>query len=557
MKTILLFFFSIVIIFYTQAQQGITNKGIDLSISEGSALYITDTDGTGGNYTHQNGEAGEVATIFLDGSIYIQGDWENQSNQEDIFGAQVGNVVFYGNRLQNIAGITQTNFGNVLLDNNSDLELLINTYIDTELELNNGLVILGTNNLIVGTNATIVGSFDRDRMLVADNSGKVVKQFSAHENFTFPVGDNTGDAEYSPIIVGLTAGTYTDEYELAVNLENTRHPEYSTAVGDYINRYWKVTSTGVSDLTSNIEYYYTDEDVVGRERDLFGALKGEGFWENIGEVTTSQNRVENSNLSELGDFTAVGAPDAPEYTINFFDETTNENIPSTTEYNDHGDFLTDAIAGDGNVIVTIPDSWLYFRFLATYNTLPSKIQELDIPQRPDAPIVSLSSKTDFEANFKKSDNGGGDDVVTDDGMEYSMDSLITWDDIFTATVVDPSGEKIIMARFKATEISFHSFPTENLDIYTIDDPLVIFDGLTPNNDNVNDYFRIENIQYFPNNTVTIFNRNGNIVYESVNYQNDWAGTYYKNNEELPTGTYYYIIDIGTGTIYNGSLLLIR
>jgi len=70
--------------------------------------------------------------------------------------------------------------------------------------------------------------------------------------------------------------------------------------------------------------------------------------------------------------------------------------------------------------------------------------------------------------------------------------------------------------------------------------------ITPNGDGYNDYWEVYNIDYFQNNRVEIFNRWGNIVYTASPYLNDWDG---KNTsgEELPDGTYYYILDIGNGS----------
>ena len=65
--------------------------------------------------------------------------------------------------------------------------------------------------------------------------------------------------------------------------------------------------------------------------------------------------------------------------------------------------------------------------------------------------------------------------------------------------------------------------------------------VTPNGDGSNDTFYIENIETFPNNHLTIYNRWGNIVYETKGYINDWHGTY--NGNPLPVGTYYYYIEL--------------
>lgn len=73
--------------------------------------------------------------------------------------------------------------------------------------------------------------------------------------------------------------------------------------------------------------------------------------------------------------------------------------------------------------------------------------------------------------------------------------------------------------------------------------VIIYNGFTPNGDGVNDFFVIENIDKYPNNKVHIFNRWGNKIYNTVNYNNSnnhWDG---KNNngQAVTSGTYFYIL----------------
>ncbi|QAA83182.1 gliding motility-associated C-terminal domain-containing protein [Aequorivita sp. H23M31] len=86
--------------------------------------------------------------------------------------------------------------------------------------------------------------------------------------------------------------------------------------------------------------------------------------------------------------------------------------------------------------------------------------------------------------------------------------------------------------------------------------LTVYNGVTPNDDGINDYFFID----IPNDGsvrdlhVMIFNRWGVKVYESDNYgvgNNLFYGysegrSTIKGNKQLPTGTYYYILDYQYG-----------
>ena len=81
--------------------------------------------------------------------------------------------------------------------------------------------------------------------------------------------------------------------------------------------------------------------------------------------------------------------------------------------------------------------------------------------------------------------------------------------------------------------------------------------MTPNGDGSNDVFFIENVAEFPNNRLTIYNRWGNIVFETNGYNNDWQGTF--DGKTLPFGTYYYTFDFGddTGRTKSGYISLLR
>jgi gliding motility-associated-like protein len=71
--------------------------------------------------------------------------------------------------------------------------------------------------------------------------------------------------------------------------------------------------------------------------------------------------------------------------------------------------------------------------------------------------------------------------------------------------------------------------------------LVIYNGFSPNGDGVNDFFRIKNIDLYPNNSLTIFNRWGSRVYTAEHYNNTWDAIY--RNTKLPDGSYFYILEV--------------
>jgi gliding motility-associated-like protein len=78
--------------------------------------------------------------------------------------------------------------------------------------------------------------------------------------------------------------------------------------------------------------------------------------------------------------------------------------------------------------------------------------------------------------------------------------------------------------------------------------------LTPNGDGQNDTWKIDNPYQISGCTVKIYNRWGQPLYETTDYQNEWDGT--KNNEPLPDGVYFYSIECGEKS-YKGAINLLR
>ena len=85
---------------------------------------------------------------------------------------------------------------------------------------------------------------------------------------------------------------------------------------------------------------------------------------------------------------------------------------------------------------------------------------------------------------------------------------------------------------------------------------VIPNTITPNNDQINDSWKIDYLNGYPHCHVEVYNRYGQLVFESIGYSHPWDGTY--NNKPLPAGTYYYIIDPGMHQqVLKGYVTIIR
>ncbi len=73
-------------------------------------------------------------------------------------------------------------------------------------------------------------------------------------------------------------------------------------------------------------------------------------------------------------------------------------------------------------------------------------------------------------------------------------------------------------------------------VVEVDCEIIIPNVFSPNSDGVNDYWVIEGIAN-RNNTVLVFNRWGQVVFEANNYRNNWRAS------GLPDGTYFYEVTV--------------
>lgn len=131
--------------------------------------------------------------------------------------------------------------------------------------------------------------------------------------------------------------------------------------------------------------------------------------------------------------------------------------------------------------------------------------------------------------------------------------IVRWDET-QQLWVDEGGVVDYAARTVTTPINVEGFGVFTLgsikEQHLNPGDVVIYQGVTPDGDGLNDYFIIDNIEYFPTNNVTIFNRWGRKVYETTSYNS--SGNVFNGyaqgkgvvnqGEMLPTGTYYYVVE---------------
>jgi gliding motility-associated-like protein len=138
------------------------------------------------------------------------------------------------------------------------------------------------------------------------------------------------------------------------------------------------------------------------------------------------------------------------------------------------------------------------------------------------------------------------------GLRYSVDPIpgavaYNWTVPADWQVLSGAGTTSILVKAGSAEgqisVSAQTATCQNLPIVATmkasasDPDLKIPNAFSPNNDNVNEKWVVENLENYDENELTVINRWGNEVFRQKNYKNNWDG------KGLSPGTYYYILQV--------------
>ena len=91
--------------------------------------------------------------------------------------------------------------------------------------------------------------------------------------------------------------------------------------------------------------------------------------------------------------------------------------------------------------------------------------------------------------------------------------------------------------------------------------ITVYKVFSPNDDNIHEFWEIENINLYPEALVQVYDRTGRQVYNRRNYINAEEHAFGGKDQEgrtLPSGTYYYVIDLeNEDTVFKGVLTMVR
>ncbi len=168
--------------------------------------------------------------------------------------------------------------------------------------------------------------------------------------------------------------------------------------------------------------------------------------------------------------------------------------------------------------------------------------------------------------FPEAQVSGGSDTCAISGRNFQLNASggvsYQWDN--TSSIVGASNISNPIINI-ANETTFSVTITdvngctyeESVDICIRADGFQPTNVITPNGDGLNDELFFNGLEDFPDNTLQVFNRWGNIIFEVQGYQSGSTPLFdgFRNGERLPADTYYYILSFD-GQVIKSALTIL-
>lgn len=192
---------------------------------------------------------------------------------------------------------------NMTINNSAGVTLTNSLTVNGTLNLTSGVLHLGDKILSLGTAGIISGAGSASSMIDAANGGEVRKYFGSTGSFVFPVGNAGAAPAYTPVDVVLNNGTLSSAY-ISVRVANTKHAG-NTSTTDYLNRYWTLSSSGITEPDYSATFIYDAADVVGNESNIASALYDGSAWTSLGSVNSSAHSITVNSIASFGIFSGI------------------------------------------------------------------------------------------------------------------------------------------------------------------------------------------------------------------------------------------------------------
>jgi len=244
--------------------------------------------------------------------------------------------------------------------------------------------------------------------------------------------------------------------------------------------------------------------------------------------------------------------------VDFTDESTTVSDAITFWHYDFGGQGASGSEDPSNVFVA-GDDYEILHIVGTANGCYDSITQTLVV--PDYPV----------ATFTYNSNNGMNIGAVFNFINTSSNSIsYLWDfgNSTNSTEIDPSNTYFANDTYTVTlyatgELGCTDSTSQSITINTVTTEIstLIPNAISPNDDNKNDVWKLEFLDLlFPNAHVEIYNEWGQMLFESDGYGTPWDGTF--NNELVPDGTYYYVIELNyyndpEKDLFKGALLVLK
>lgn len=207
-------------------------------------------------------------------------------------------------------------------------------------------------------------------------------------------------------------------------------------------------------------------------------------------------------------------------------------------------------------VAEIVDGQVHIAGAGTATITATVPQNGNYSNRPEATQVLTVSKATqaitFNAPMEASRDAGS--IPLDATASSGLPIVLTLDDPEVATLSGLTLSILRLGTVRITAMQEGDANYEPAEPVTVavrvidpasDMPIRIHKAVSPNGDGINEYLVIEAIKDYPENRVTVFNRNGTIVYEASGYNNGTMSFRGIGAGQLrvAAGTYFYVAEI--------------
>lgn len=570
--------FTLLIIIITSigitAQHTVYNNGADITISEGGLFYINGnmySTGIAASVTNKgtletknsvyDGDMliEDNSAVLGNGDFKIEGDWVNNANFITNATTNASRVILTGNN-QFITGSNISVFHDLELQGGGTIKSLsLDARVSDTLDLNNNELFTDVHSLFVdnpSVNSVLYDNTYQDEGYVSSNlGGRLARLVNTTSSYDFPVGSSLGTERFRKIIItpqSITQDTFSVtflNYEASIDALSIDSLDSNICfVNDLY--YHKIKPSFGS--TATIESFYDPmEDLYQFQHMAQWNQPDPDVWNHMDQSLSNVNTgnyysvlQENWNSFNNDQFilslkqSAAPVLNGPNFICYGLDSILFTAQGSVAPYVWNFPSGTQIISGQGTDSILV--NWGFLTDTVTVNgdsasACPSKTGFF-IPDLSNSVIANFTVDSVYTL---------ADQIVS--FFDASSGNITSWQwefgDSLSSSLSDPQHIYAVPDTYAVVltvKDSLGCMDTSMKRIW-VDEFVFIPNVFSPNGDGLNDYFVIPFAVAQGNYQLSIYNRWGQLLFESSSYKLAWDGNS-NSGAPAPPGTYYFKLE---------------